>query len=327
MKILVPTKRVPSTDEAVRIRPDGSGIEDAGLAYMINPFDAIALEEALHIREQRGSDVEVIAVGIGNADFESELRTALAMGADRALRVDFDGSLDPWSVAQVLAAVVRREKPNLVLMGKQAVDDDANQAGQMLAGVLDWPQATFASKIEFVEPARLSVARETDRGLETILIQLPAVITTDLRPERAALCFAARPDESEEAANRNDFMPGSRRIARTKGAACAPRTSHHRSDMRARRRRGRTCAQASIRGESNLSAGRALLRRTMTILVVAEHDGTKVRSGVYSALTVARDLAKNSGDNVELLVLGSGLDSVAADAARFAHVSSLTIRC
>jgi len=181
MKILVPTKRVPSTDERVRIRPDGSGIEDMGLAYMINPFDAIALEEALHIREQRGSEVEVIAVGIGNADFESELRTALAMGADRALRVDFDGSLDPWSVAQVLAAVVRREKPNLVVMGKQAVDDDANQAGQMLAGLLDWPQATFASKIEFVEPARLSVARETDRGLETILIRLPAIITTDLR--------------------------------------------------------------------------------------------------------------------------------------------------
>jgi len=181
MKILVPTKRVPSSDERVRIRPDGSGIEDAGLAYMINPFDAIALEEALHIREQRGSDVEVIAVGVGNADFENELHTALAMGADRALRIDFDGSLDPWSVATVLAAVARREKPNLVLMGKQAVDDDANQAGQMLAGVLDWPQATFASKIEFVEPARLSVARETDRGLETILIRLPAVITTDLR--------------------------------------------------------------------------------------------------------------------------------------------------
>ena len=181
MKILVPTKRVPSSDERVRIRPDGSGIEDAGLAYMINPFDAIALEEALHIREQRGSDVEVIAVGVGNADFENELHTALAMGADRALRIDFDGSLDPWSVATVLAAVAQREKPNLVLMGKQAVDDDANQAGQMLAGVLDWPQATFASKIEFVEPARLSVARETDRGLETILIRLPAVITTDLR--------------------------------------------------------------------------------------------------------------------------------------------------
>src|SRR6476469_6049484 len=181
MKILVPTKRVPSTDEGVRIRPDGSGIEEAALTYIINPFDAIALEEALHIRECRGSEVEVTAVGIGNADFESELRTALAMGADRAVRVDFEGTLDPWSVAQLLAAMVRRENPDLVLMGKQAVDDDSNQTGQMLAGLLDWPQATFASKIEFVEPARISVARETDRGLETIVIQLTAVVTPDLR--------------------------------------------------------------------------------------------------------------------------------------------------
>src|SRR5438477_8532357 len=181
MKILVPTKRVPATDQPVRIRPDGSGIEEAALTYIINPFDAIALEEALHIRECRGSEVEVTAVGIGDVDFESELRTALAMGADRAVRVDCDGALDPWSVAQLLAAIVRREKPDLVLMGKQAVDDDSNQAGQMLAGLLDWPQATFASKIEFVEPTRLNVARETDRGLDTILIRLHAVITTDLR--------------------------------------------------------------------------------------------------------------------------------------------------
>jgi electron transfer flavoprotein beta subunit len=181
VKILVPTKRVPSTDERIRIQPDGSGIEDAALVHIINPFDAIALEEALHIRECRGSEVEVTAVGIGNADFESELRTALAMGADRAVRVDFEGTLDPWSVAQVLAAMARREKPDLVLMGKQAVDDDSNQTGQMLSGLLDWPQATFASKIEFVEPARISVARETDRGLETVVVRLPAVVTTDLR--------------------------------------------------------------------------------------------------------------------------------------------------
>ena len=181
MKILVPTKRVPSTDERIRIRLDGSGIEDAGLAHVINPFDAIALEEALQIRERRGSGVEVIAVGIGNTDFESELRVALAMGADRAMRVHWEGALDPWSVAKVLAAIVEREKPDFVLMGKQAVDDDSNQAGQMVAGLLDWPQATFASKIEFVEPARLSIARETDRGLETVLVRLPAVVTTDLR--------------------------------------------------------------------------------------------------------------------------------------------------
>ena len=181
VKILVPTKRVPSTDERIRIRPDGSGIEDTALAYIINPFDAIALEEALHMREQHRSGVEVTAVGIGNADFESELRTALAMGADRAVRVDCESVLDPWSVAQALAAMVWREKPDLVLMGKQAVDDDSNQVGQMLAGLLDWPQATFASKIEFLEPTRLSVARETDRGLETIIVGLPAVVTTDLR--------------------------------------------------------------------------------------------------------------------------------------------------
>ena len=181
VKILVPTKRVPSTDERIRIQPDGSGIEDAALVHIINPFDAIALEEALHIRECRGSEVEVTAVGIGNADFESELRTALAIGADRAVRVDFEGTLDPWSVAQLLAAMVWRENPDLVLMGKQAVDDDSNQTGQILAGLLDWPQATFASKIEFVEPARISVARETDRGLETVMVRLPAVVTTDLR--------------------------------------------------------------------------------------------------------------------------------------------------
>src|SRR5947207_11178357 len=169
MKILVPTKRVPATDAGIHIRPDGSGIEDATLAYIINPFDAIALEEALHIREQRGSGVEVTAIGIGNADFEGELRIALAMGADRVVRVDCDGALDPWTVAQLLAAMVHREKPDLVLMGKQAVDDDSNQAGQMLAGLLDWPQATFASKIECLESVRMCVARETGRGLDTVI--------------------------------------------------------------------------------------------------------------------------------------------------------------
>jgi electron transfer flavoprotein beta subunit len=181
MRILVPTKRVPSNDQPVRVRPDGSGIDGDALAHMLNPFDAIALEEALCIRERRGSDVEITAVGIGNADFESELRTALAMGADRAVRVDFEGAIDPWVVAQVLASFVHREKTDLVLMGKQAVDDDSNQAGQMLAGILDWPQATFVSKIEFTDPDRVRVARETDRGLETVVIRLPAVITTDLR--------------------------------------------------------------------------------------------------------------------------------------------------
>ena len=219
------------------------------------------------------------AVGIGNADFESELRTALAMGADRAVRVDFDGALDPWSVAQVLAAIVRREKPDLVLMGKQAVDDDSNQAGQMLAGLLDWPQATFASKIEFVEPARLSVARETDRGLETIIVRLPAVVTTDLRlnePRYASLPALMkakkRPIETISCQDLGVSPEPKVRIVHLEQVAID-------RVMRACRRRGRTCAQAAIRSESNLSAGRALLRRTMSILVVAEHDGAHVRPG------------------------------------------------
>jgi electron transfer flavoprotein beta subunit len=148
---------------------------------MISPFDAIALEAALRIREQEGSGVDVAAVGIGSAEFDSELRVALAMGADRAVRIDVPGAIDPWVVAQLLSAMVRREQTDLVLMGKQATDDDSNQVGQMLAGLLGWPQATFASKIEFIDPRRLRVARETDRGLETVVIRLPAVVTTDLR--------------------------------------------------------------------------------------------------------------------------------------------------
>lgn len=181
MKILVSTKRVPSSDEAIRVRPDGTGIDDAGVPYVLNPFDAIALEEAVRIREQRTADVEVVAVGIGGVEYESELRTALAMGADRALRVGTEGHVDPWVAAQVLSKVVLREHVDLVVMGKQAVDDDSNQTGQMLAGLLNWPQATFASKVQLLEGNRLRVERETDGGLETVLVPMPAVVTADLR--------------------------------------------------------------------------------------------------------------------------------------------------
>ena len=181
MKILIPIKRVPNPDEPIRVLPDGSGIDTSEMTHVINPFDAIAMEEALRIREQDDATCRVVAVGIGNADYESELRTALAMGADGALRIHCDGLLDPWCVAQLLAAVVRRQQSDLVLMGKQAVDDDSNQTGQMLAGLLNWPQATFASRIEFVDNGMVMVCRETDLGLETVSIALPAVITTDLR--------------------------------------------------------------------------------------------------------------------------------------------------
>lgn len=182
MKILVPSKRVPDTDQKIRVREDGLGIETANLPFVINPFDAIAVEEAIRIRESQQDDVDIVAVGIGSADYEEQLRTALAMGADSAIlveRSDAD-SLDPWNAACILAAVVHNQQPDLVLMGKQAVDDDANQVGQFLAAQLDWPQATFASRLEFTESG-LRVCRETDHGIEVIQVGLPAVVTTDLR--------------------------------------------------------------------------------------------------------------------------------------------------
>ena len=148
MKILVPTKRVPDPDQRIRIAASGQAIAEDELPFVVNPFDAIAIEEALRIRDENraGADeVEVVAVGIGGEAYEKELRTAMAMGADRALLVECDTAPDPWNVARILLAVVEREQCELILMGKQAVDDDSNQAGQFLAALLDWPQATFAS--------------------------------------------------------------------------------------------------------------------------------------------------------------------------------------
>jgi electron transfer flavoprotein beta subunit len=180
MKILVTTKRVPDPDQKIRVKDDGSGIEIDDLPFVINAFDAIALEEALQIRERAADDTEVVALGIGSPDYESVLRSALAMGADRAIRVDAPDGLDSWNVARVVAAIVAVESPDLVLMGKQSVDDDANQAGQFLAAMLGWPQATFASKLEQIDSG-LRVCRETDVGIETVRIGLPAVVTADLR--------------------------------------------------------------------------------------------------------------------------------------------------
>ena len=180
MKILVPIKRVPDPDQKVRIADDQRNIDDSNVAFVMNTFDAIALEEALQICERSSEVTEVLAIGIGDDDYEEQLREALALGADRAVLVHCDQSLDSWNVARLLRAMVQRERPDLILMGKQAVDNDANQTGQFLAALLDWPQATFASKIEFVDGA-VRVARETDVGIEVVVVSLPAVITADLR--------------------------------------------------------------------------------------------------------------------------------------------------
>ncbi|HEX7523904.1 MAG TPA: electron transfer flavoprotein subunit beta/FixA family protein [Candidatus Deferrimicrobium sp.] len=180
MKILVAIKPVPNPDEKVKIKRDGSGIVLDNIKMVVNPFCEIAVEEALRIREKLAG--EVVVVTVGPKESEQQVRTALAMGADRAVLVEAGADLDSLAVAKVLAKVVSDEKAELVLMGKQSVDDDNNQVGQILAAVLGWPQATFASKIEFgADNKKANVTREVDGGLETIEVALPAVVTTDLR--------------------------------------------------------------------------------------------------------------------------------------------------
>ncbi len=179
MKILVAVKRVVDFNLKVRVRADGSGMETAGLKMSMNPFDEIAVEEAVKLKEA-GAATEVIAVSMGPSACQETLRTALAMGADRAVLVQSDAELQPLAVAKLLAAIVRKENPRLVMLGKQAIDDDSNQTGQMLAALLGWPQGTFASKVKLAD-GDVEVTREVDGGLETVLLKLPAVVTTDLR--------------------------------------------------------------------------------------------------------------------------------------------------
>ena len=179
MKVLVPVKRVVDYNVKVRVKADGSGVDLANVKMSMNPFDEIAVEEAVRLKE-KGSATEVIAVSCGVAQCQETLRTALAIGADRAIHVETDAELQPLAVAKLLAALVAKEAPGLVILGKQAIDDDANQTGQMLAALADLPQATFASKVE-VAGNQAEVTREIDGGLEVLSMGLPAIITTDLR--------------------------------------------------------------------------------------------------------------------------------------------------
>ena len=179
MKVLVAVKRVVDFNVKVRVKTDGSGVETANVKMSMNPFDEIANEEAIRLREA-GKAEEVVAVSLGEAKCQETLRTALAMGADRAIHVQTDAELQPLAVAKLLKAVVEREQPGLVILGKQAIDDDSNQTGQMLAALLGWAQGTFASKLELAD-GQLLVTREVDAGLEKVALKMPAVITTDLR--------------------------------------------------------------------------------------------------------------------------------------------------
>ncbi|MBI3768118.1 MAG: electron transfer flavoprotein subunit beta/FixA family protein [Deltaproteobacteria bacterium] len=207
MKILATVKRVPDPETSIKVKPDGSGIVTDNVKWVINPFDEIAIEEALRIKEKvAGSEVVLVSIG-GNAapnDVKEQLRTGLAMGADGAILVVTDAALEPLVVARALAKLVETEKPDLVVMGKQAIDDDSNAAGQMLAELLGWPQATFASKVELSgDQKSATVIREVDGGLETLRFPLPGIVTADLRlnePRYASLpgIMKARKKELKE---------------------------------------------------------------------------------------------------------------------------------
>ena len=179
MKALVSVKRVIDFNVKVRVKPDASGIDMANVKMSMNPFDEIAVEEAVRLKE-KGVATEIVAVSCGVTASQETLRTALALGADRAILVQTDQELQPLAVAKLLRAIIAKEAPQLVILGKQAIDDDANQTGQMLAALLDWPQATFASKLDIAN-GKATVKREVDGGLETVEVGLPAVVTTDLR--------------------------------------------------------------------------------------------------------------------------------------------------
>ena len=179
MKVLVAVKRVVDYNVKVRVKADGTGVETANVKMSMNPFDEIAVEEAVRLKEA-GKATEIVAVSAGVQACQETLRTALAIGADRAILVETDAELQPLAVAKLLKALCDKESPQLVILGKQAIDDDANQTGQMLSALLGWPQATFASKVE-IGDGSAKVTREVDGGLETVSVKLPAVVTTDLR--------------------------------------------------------------------------------------------------------------------------------------------------
>jgi electron transfer flavoprotein beta subunit len=179
MKVLVPVKRVVDYNVKVRVKTDGSGVDTANVKMSMNPFDEIALEEAMRLKES-GKVTEVIAISCGLTQCQETLRTAMAIGADRAILVEAAADLEPLAVAKLICALAEQEQPQLIILGKQAIDDDSNQTGQMLAALLGWPQATFASKV-ILEDDKVTVTREVDGGLETLELTLPAIVTTDLR--------------------------------------------------------------------------------------------------------------------------------------------------
>ena len=304
MKVLVPVKRVVDYNVKVRVKSDGTGVELANVKMSMNPFDEIAVEEALRLKEA-GKATEVVVVSIGPAQASETIRTGLAMGADRGILVKAEGNVEPLAVAKILKAVVDAEKPGLVILGKQAIDDDSNQTGQMLAALLGWSQATFASKLE-VEGSDFKVTREVDGGLQTVKLKGPAIVTTDLASERAALRLAAQHHEGEEEADRRQERGRLRRRSHAASRSAQDIGTARPQGRRQGQGRRRTGIEAQDRSRGSL----------MTTLLIAEHDNASIKDSTNKALTAAAAL----GAEVHVLVAGENAKAAADAAAKLAGV-------
>ena len=276
MKILVPVKRVVDKDVKIRVKADGSGVELANVKMSMNPFDEIAVEEAIRLKEA-GKATEIVAVSIGPQQAAETIRTALAMGADRGILVKVDGAVEPLAVAKILKAIVEAEKPGLVIMGKQAIDDDCNQTGQMLAALLGWPQGTFASKLA-IDGDERQVTREVDGGLQTVKLKCPAIVTTDLRLNEPR--YASLPNIMKA-----KKKPIDEKTPADYGVDVAPRLEV-REDHRA------AGAQGRRQGQDRRRTGRQAEERSggalMTTLLLAEHDNKSLKDATNKALTAAK---------------------------------------
>ena len=309
MKVLVPVKRVVDYNVKVRVKSDGSGVELANVKMSMNPFDEIAVEEALRLKEA-GKATEVVVVSIGPAQASETIRTGLAMGADRGILVKAEGNVEPLAVAKILKAIVDAEKPGLVILGKQAIDDDSNQTGQMLAALLGWSQATFASKLE-VDGSDFKVTREVDGGLQTVKLKGPAIVTTDLRlnePRYASLPnimkAKKKPIDDKSAADYGVDLTPHLEVLKTIGAA----GPQGRRQGQGRRRTG---IEAQDRSRGSL----------MTTLLIAEHDNASIKDATNKALTAAAAL----GADVHVLVAGENAKAAADAAAKLAGVKKVLL--
>ena len=310
MKVLVGVKLVVDANVKVRVRADGSGVETAGLKHSINPFCEIAVEEAVRLKEKGAAD-EIVVVSIGPAAAQEALRAALALGADRAIHVLTDQEVQPLAVAKALAKIVQDEAPGLVLLGKQAIDDDCNQTGQMLAALLGWPQGTFASEIVLADGG-LEVTREIDGGLETLALTLPAVVTTDLRlntPRYASLPNIMKAKKK----------PLATMTPADLGVDMAPRLVTLRVEEPAKRQAGvfvpdvaTLVAEAPQRSEGDL---------TMAILIIAEHENGALRPATAATVAAARAI----GGEIHVLLAGSDLAPAAEAAAALDGVAKVLV--